>query len=312
MTGESFDQYSVPEGEGLYLANLFWYVMCRGCCAPPTKRNDGQRWNYVVGKNGHLERFNAWSHLVAFVLFVCYGIVRHVTFYRSSTAFAWATAAAAATAVTFLSSVVYHVTSPDVRISMLTRQLDFMAIYVSIAICSVADLAAVTRGFVNVPIVSIIDVPIAATVLALFFGFRRYELSCDDTLITEYGGCTYGVGLMRRWHTDADHAPLRQATSFAIASFYFTVVPAVLENSLDAGLILGLQAGALIVVIGGMLLDNVGGWPDSVWHRNPDGVPCTSFPRAGCALNSHAIWHLMAALGAVMTAVAREYAVFYL
>jgi hypothetical protein len=117
---------------------------------------------------------------------------------------------------------------------------------------------------------------------------------------------------MRRWHTDADHAPLRQATSFAIASFYFTVVPAVLENSLDAGLILGLQAGALIVVIGGMLLDNVGGWPDSVWHRNPDGVPCTSFPRAGCALNSHAIWHLMAALGAVMTAVAREYAVFYL
>jgi hypothetical protein len=173
-------------------------------------------------------------------------------------------------------------------------------------------LAAVTRGFVNVPIVSIIDVPIAATILALFFAFRRHELSCDDTLKVEYAGCTFGVGLLRRWHTDGDHTPLRQASSFAIASFYFTVTPAVLENSLDAGLILGLQGGALAVVIGGMLLDSVSGWPDAVWHKNPNGVPCTSFPRMGCMLSSHGLWHLLAVVGACMTAVAREYAVFNL
>jgi predicted membrane channel-forming protein YqfA (hemolysin III family) len=311
VMGESIDLYTVPEGKGLYLVNLVHAVMCRVCCAPPLKREKG-RWNYVVGKEGHLERFSAWSHLIAFLAFVTYGITRHVVYYRSSTSFGWATGAAIATAMTFLSSTVYHVTSPDARISMITRQLDFLAIYVSIAICSVADLSAVTRGFVNVPIVSIIDVPIAATILALFFAFRRYELSCDDTLRVDYAGCTFGVGLFRRWHTDGSHTPLRQASSFAIASFYFTVTPAVLENSLDAGLILGLQGAALTMVIGGMLLDNVSGWPDAVWHKNPNGVPCTSFPRMGCMLSSHGLWHLLAVVGAVMTAVAREYAVFNL
>jgi predicted membrane channel-forming protein YqfA (hemolysin III family) len=313
VMGDDFDQYHVPDkGNGLYLCDLVSAVMCRGCCEHPPIRERNQKWSYVVGKNGHLERFSAWSHLIAFVGFVVYTVIRHTVFYRSSTSFQWATGAAAATGVTFLSSTIYHITSADVRISMVTRQLDFLAIYISIAICSVADLAAVTRGFVNVPIVSIIDVPIAATILAFFFAFRRYELSCDDTLMKEYSGCSFGVGLMRFWHSDGSHTHLRQAGSFAIASFYFTTTPAVLENIDDAGIILGLQVGAFVVVMGGMLLDNFVGFPDNIWHRKPGGVPCTSFPYLGCALMSHGIWHILALLGAIMTSIAREYAVFTL
>ena len=94
-------------------------------------------------------------------MFGLYASLRHIFLSGTSVAFEWATGAAVSTAVTFLSSVVYHVTSPNPRLAMITRQLDFAAIYISISICSVADLAAVTRGFVNVPIVSIIDVPVA-------------------------------------------------------------------------------------------------------------------------------------------------------
>jgi predicted membrane channel-forming protein YqfA (hemolysin III family) len=310
VLGNAYDQYEVKDdGRRPYLLNLVYSVMCKGCCQEQPKKPKGQVWNYVVGKDGHLERFSAWSHLVAFVAFVVYTIVRHTLFYRDSTAFAWVTFAAAVTAFTFFSSVVYHVTSPDKHISMVTRQLDYIAIYMSIAVCSVADLATVTRGFVNVPIVSIVDVPMAATVLALFFAFRRYELPLDETWTEEYGGCTFGVGLLRRWHHDSDHSSLRQAGSFAIASFYFTMTPAVIANALDAQAILGLQAGALMVVVGGMLLDNVAGWPDNIWHRSKKGPPCTSFPYLGCALNSHGLWHLLALLGAVMTAIAREWTV---
>jgi predicted membrane channel-forming protein YqfA (hemolysin III family) len=312
VIGEEHDQYFVPEKPGeLYLKTLTYYVMCRGCCEPVGEVPAKRRWTNVLGLKGHLERFSAWSHLIAFFLFVTYAVVREVVFKRSSDAFTLATWAAVATSLTFLSSTIYHVTSPDPRISMTTRQLDFLAIYLSISVSSVADLAAVTRGFVNVPLVSIVDVPIAATVVALFFAYRRYELDCDQTLMHEYSGCTFGVGLLRRWHNDSDHTPLRQASSFAIASFYFTVTPSVLENSLDAWLILGLQAGALALIVAGMMLDNVSGWPDFSWHKGKK-VPCTSFPHLGCFVSSHGIWHVLAVLGAVMTAIAREWAVFSL
>lgn len=185
VMGKQHDFYTVQDkGNGRYLFDLVHAVMCNGCCQSNLRQKpEMQKWNNVVGERGHVERFSAWSHLIGFFAFLLYTITRHLFFYRSSTAFAWATAAAASTSVTFLSSMIYHATSPDVRIAMLTRQLDFVAIYMSIAVCSVADLAAVTRGFVNVPVVSIVDVPIAATVLALFFAFRRYELSCEDTLM---------------------------------------------------------------------------------------------------------------------------------
>lgn len=311
VMGGDFDQYHVPDdGSGLYLLQLVRAVMCKGCCQPQPHRLPGQKFNYVVGLNGHIERLSAWSHLFGFIAFAIYAAVRHACFYRSTTSFAWGTGAAAATAGTFLSSVVYHVTSPSIKISMLTRQLDFVAIYVSIAVCSVADLAAVTRGFINVPIVAIIDVPIAASVLALFFGFRRYELSCDDTLKEEYTGCTFGVGLIRRWHADGEHTPLRQTGSFAIAVFYFTITPAVVESSLNTGLLLGLQVCALVVVTSGMVLDNIGRWPDAIWHTSPRGVPWTSFPRLGCMIDAHGLWHIVALVGAVLSAVAREYAIF--
>lgn len=316
--GRDYDQYTVPRKEGeLYLWRLIYYVMCRGCCGSPADNHlppFPKEARSVLGPFGHLERFSAWSHFVAFFVFCIYGTVRHLAFYRSSTAFAWATGAAFITAITFLSSTIYHVTSPDPAIAQFTRQLDFGAIYASISICSVADLAAVTRGFVNVPVVSIVDVPCAAVVMACFFAFRRYQIECEETLLEEYTGCSAGgnLGLLRRWHSDGEYSPLRQSTSLAIAAFYFTVTPAVIENSMDASLILGLQGGALTIVIGGMMLDNISGWPDNVMHKRKNGVPCTSFPSCGCAITSHGIWHILAVGGACLTAIAREWAVFAL
>lgn len=248
---------------------------------------------------------------MAFVVFGLYASLRHIFLSGTSVAFEWATGAAVSTAVTFLSSVVYHVTSPNPRLAMITRQLDFAAIYISISIGSVADLAAVTRGFVNVPIVSIIDVPVASLILLLFFAFRRYELTCDDTFVEEYSGCTFGVGLLRRWHTDGAHTSVRFVTSFCLSSFYFTVTPAVLKNSSNAVLVLGLNAGAFILIGFGMILDNILLWPDDVWHKSSKGVSCTSFPRLGCALTSHGLWHILAFVGAVMIALGREYTVLY-
>jgi len=303
------DQWSVPGGKELHvcsrLRDLTHRVMCWGCCTLESSKHPMS----FLGDFGHLERFSAWSHLIFGIAFFTYAIVCTCRFTEDRTSESWAIAGAFSTSATFFSSTIYHVTTPDAAISVWTRQLDFLTIYTSLSINSVADLAAVTRGFVNIPVVSIIDIPLAASCLAIFFLYRRSWLTREETLITEFAGCTLETGLFRVWHGDGEHGPLRQAGSLAIAIFVFSATPAILSQ-LDgdhAGIILALQISAFSIVLFGMVLDSVLVWPDRSLARGAK-IPCVSFKYCGCGISSHGIWHVLAGVAAVMAVVAREYA----
>lgn len=303
------DQYRVlpdPSGKRSRLYHLWVSVLCHndtGFADLLRKRGS------LLGPYGHLERCSAWTHLVATFVFIGYAISCSVRFDTAIAAQTFAIIAAWTTAVTFFISVIYHVTVADVAISAWTRQLDFLAIYVCVPVNAIADLGAATRSFENVPTASLVDVPLSAAVLALFFAFRRAVKSAEKTSLTEFGGCTFSIGLLRRRHDDGAHTPLRQMTSFSFSIFYFTTTPAVIQRLGDHGyVVLALQLAGFFVMVLGLVADNFLIWPDRQM-ANGRKFPCLQWGNTcGCIVNSHAIWHMLSFISAVLGIIGREYA----
>ena len=209
---EENDQYTIQPGR-----NMCWAVLCN---------NDTGRKhpNSLIGDNGHIERLPSWIHLIAGIGFAVYSALRPLVITKEHTAAeTWTTAAAAAGSFCFLSSTAYHITSPSRRLAYFTRSLDFVGIYTAVAIGNVADYAIATRSFSNVSILSILDGPLAAVLVCLFFLVRRGLLPSADSWSTYLGGCTLKMGLMRRGHLDLAHTGARQATSFLLATSYTPV-----------------------------------------------------------------------------------------
>jgi hypothetical protein len=303
------NQWDVPGGDAGILDRLYilgYYVMCRGCCMPQS----GKHPRSLLGDYGHIERLPAWSHLIAALAFLGYAVSCSVRFSIENVVGAWAVAASWLSASAFLTSTIYHVASPDLKLSAVLRQLDFSLVYGSISTSALADLAAVTSGFRNVPVSAIVDVPIAAISLASFFLWRRSWLTLEDTMVLEHESFTVRPGLFRRWHSDGDHTPLRQAGSLGIAIAYFTSTPAIIANLGigNAGVVLGLQVSAFVLVVLGMILDNLIQFPD-YWLSRGVNVRCVAFRNMGCMLSHHSIWHLISIVSAIMAVVAREYAI---
>lgn len=272
---------------------------------------EGKLTSEILTATGHLERFSAWSHWIGALLFAIYAAVRPAVAESQSVAGTLATVTAWGAVFTLASSGIYHSTAPSKSISKWTRFLDYAAIYVGLILTSVADIAVSTRGFSNVPIETVIDIPIAGTLMILFFLWRRFTTNEDDTwsddkerVIQE---CPLGQGLFRRQHFDLNHTQLRYATSFLLAAGYFAWIPAafVSFDAPQAGLIIGLQVFGFLVLSFGMFIDRVLKWPDAFLGRGNAVVmrcePC------GCPANAHGVWHIVALISIVCTAVAREY-----
>jgi predicted membrane channel-forming protein YqfA (hemolysin III family) len=303
------DQYHVrddPTGKLSRLYHLWVSVLCHndsGFADLLRKRGS------LLGPYGHLERCSAWTHLIATIVFMGYAISCNVRFDSAIPAQLFAIIAAWTTSATFFISVIYHVTVADVSISAWTRQLDFLAIYVCVPINAIADMGAATRSFENVPAASLVDVPLSAAVLALFFAFRRAVKTAEKTSLTEFGGCTLSIGLLRRRHDDGAHTPLRQMTSFSFSIFYFTTTPVVIQRLGAHGyVVLALQLAGFAVMVLGLVADNYLLWPDRQMARGRK-FPCLQFGNTcGCIVNSHALWHLLSFVSAILGIVAREYA----
>ena len=292
------DQYTIPEGRNMCFAVLF--------------SNDTGRKHEksLLGRYGHIERSAAWVHLIGGVAFVVYAALRPSVITQEHTLpETMTTVAAAAVAFCFLSSTVYHVTSPSRRLAFWTRQLDYGAIYAGIAIGGLADYAIATRGFNNTALLSIVDLPLAALLTTLFFLGRRGLLPSEDTWQTYLGGCTASMGLMRRAHIDGTHTGTRQSTSFILAIAYLVTLPSLYSafGSENASIIFGIQILAVAVVVTGMVVDSYYVYPDDrlAAGKGPSWAVCK---RCGCIASSHAIWHGFSLLAAVQTAVSREYA----
>jgi len=281
---------------------------------PVSRKLNGQL-SSILGPTGHYERFSSWSHLAGFVGFGIYAVVRQVVAdNRSTVEGVFASVAAWTVACVFLVSSLYHATAADPAFAKVTRILDYVAIYLGLSIGATADIAAATRGFENVPIVTIVDIPIAAMLLILFFLWRRMRLPTEETWQEDFTTvppsveCTVGRGLFSKGHTDLHHSQLRQATSLLLTASYFMTIPAaVMTLGTDVAVpVIALQAVGFLLAVLGMLLDRIWEWPN---RSLVEGKQASCYPNScGCVLTSHGLWHLIALVSGACTVAAREYA----
>jgi len=273
----------------------------------------------LLGPTGHYERLSFWTHFVGAFVFAIYAIARHIVVHDGARVSGGLTVAAAWTiSAVFLTSSIYHCTAPDRNFSMVTRVMDYAAIYIGITVTTTADIAVATRGFLNVPTQTIADLPTAATLLIIFFVWRRSRLSGELTWtkheITSRSkdGCMLGRGLFSYGHRDLAHIQMRQATSLLLFGSYFMIVPAAMEvlGHGVARVVLALQVSAFVTVSLGMAIDRVFEFPDGSLVEG--SLTCLACPNTlGAVLNSHALWHIVAIFSAGLTVASREYALAY-
>lgn len=273
----------------------------------------------LLGPTGHYERLSFWTHFVGAFVFAAYATVRQVLVRDDARLAGGLTSAAAWTiAVVFLTSSLYHCTAPDLNFAMVTRVLDYAAIYIGITVTTTADIAVATRGFVHVPAQTIADLPASAVILIVFFVWRRSRLPGESTWtkheITSRSkdGCLLGRGLFSYGHRDLAHIQMRQSTSLLLFGSYFMVVPAAMEvlGHGVARVVLALQICAFVTVALGMAIDRVFEFPDG--NLVEGSMTCLACPNTfGAVLNSHALWHLIAMVSAGLTVASREYALAY-
>jgi predicted membrane channel-forming protein YqfA (hemolysin III family) len=269
----------------------------------------------ILGPTGHYERFSSWSHVAGFVGFGIYAVVRQIVAEnRATVEGVFASVAAWTVACVFLVSSLYHATAADPAFAKVTRILDYGAIYIGLSIGATADIAAATRGFDNVPVVTIVDIPIAAVLLIMFFLWRRMRLPTEETwqedftMVPPSVECSVGRGLFSKGHVDLHHSQLRQATSLLLTASYFMTIPAAVMTLGRAVAIpvIALQAVGFVLAVLGMLLDRIWEWPN---RDLVEGRQASCYPNhCGCVLTSHGVWHLIALVSGVCTVAAREYA----
>jgi predicted membrane channel-forming protein YqfA (hemolysin III family) len=297
---EQNDQYTIRPGK-----NMCWAVLCR--------HDTGRRHpNSLLGDFGHLERLPAWLHLVAGIGFAIYAVLRPIVITKDHTlSETFTTAAAGAGAFCFLSSTAYHITAPSRRLAYFTRQLDFFGIYLAIAMGNLADYAIATNSFQNVSLLSVLDGPLAAIIVCVFFWVRRGLLPSADTWSSYLGGCTLKFGLLRRGHIDLAHTGARQATSFLLAISYFVATPSLFNElgTSDASVILGVELACFAMLALGMLIDNAWVFPDDslAAGKGPNFLAC---PNLGCIASAHSLWHLLSVVAACKGTFSREYALY--
>ena len=283
---------------------------------PVVTEGNPSTWSELLGPSGHYERFSAWSHIVGTVAFLVYAIVRlaipknNVQVEQILT-----TVAAFGTVFVFFASSIYHSTAPDVELAFYTRFLDFFAIYLGIVLTATADIAVATRGFRDVPVVTIIDLPIAGTIVVVFFLWRRHRVNKEETWVEvpvnkQKQGCVFSDGLFSRGHYDLHHSQLRETTSLLLTSSYFMSVPAAVMTLDDttAAVVLTLQGVSFVAIVAGMVLDRVLRWPNKQLSEGKHRcMACPSPDGPGCVVTSHGVWHIVALLATAITFVAREY-----
>ena len=313
------DQYSIGDEQNPKTGcSRFWELFHGVACSNDVSRRRGTI-SSLLGPTGHYERLSFWTHFAGAFVFAAYATVRQVLVRDDARLAGGLTSAAAWTiSAVFLTSSLYHCTAPDLNFAMVTRVLDYAAIYIGITVTTTADISVATRGFVNVPAQTIVDLPASAVLLIVFFVWRRSRLPGESTWtkheITSRSkdGCLLGRGLFSYGHRDLAHIQMRQSTSLLLFGSYFMVVPAAMEvlGHGVARVVLALQVSAFVTVALGMAIDRVFEFPDG--NLVEGSMTCLACPNTcGAVLNSHALWHLVAMVSAGLTVASREYALAY-
>jgi len=267
-----------------------------------------------LGKNGHIERMNAWTHLVGAIAFFVFSFVRPFTGLDStSLSGRLAGYSSAVVVVTFAVSTAFH-TGGTVRwLAPILRVFDHGAIDVALAIACTTDISIVTLDLHDVPWQTVIDPVGVALVILVFFLYRRIVVPSEDTEIA-WGSCV--LGLFRVQHADFEYGALRSSGYICLSFGFVALIPAAIRNlSINASMILIICNGlSLFLLIFGLLLDNVLIVPD-VWYMDSKkkkakntGIVCHN-EACGCIMTSHAWWHVFSLFSVLVCTVGREIAI---
>lgn len=271
------------------------------------------RADSLLGPTGHVERMCAWTHVFGAVLFLGWALVRPATSLDSNSAAGLLSSySSAVIAMVFLVSTGFHTLGTVRMLAPMMRMFDHGAIDIGLAVASVTDMAIVTLDFKDVPWQTIVDAVGVAVVIMLFFLYRRLVLKREDTEIA-WGSCR--LGLFRLQHADFEYSALRSASYIVLSFGFVALVPSALKNlSTWASTMLILANGsALLLLIAGLLLDNVLVWPDVLYQeaalkRKKPPWACHN-KGCGCVMTSHAWWHVFTLVAITIQTVGRELAI---
>lgn len=282
-----------------------WYDACWRVLINNPPRGDAARRERVskrrqlsfLGQNGHIERMNAWTHVVGALAFLAFALLRPSLQLDSASLSGWlSTYTSVIVAVTFTVSTGYHTLGTVRWLAPIMRLFDHGAIDVALAVACTTDTAVVTLNFRNVPWQTTMDAIFVAVVILLFFVYRRAVLPPSDTEMG-WGDCR--LGLFRLQHADFEFSALRSSSYIVLSFGFVSLVPAALRNlTVDASNTLiacnGVSLGLLIL---GLLLDNVLLWPDVLYQnaakrRGQKPAPLCHDAQCGCMMTSHAWWHV--------------------
>ena len=294
------------------VASAFHRVLLRGCCAAGVEEEEGANaGRSLIGRSGHLERSNAWTHIAAFLLVFAFAAVRPFALGWTTTSDYLSLVAILSSAITFFISSMYHVlkTLPSVAAPILL--VDLCSIAISICASLVADLCATTRDFHNVPARSWLDPLAVSLIFILFFWTRRFLLPEEETLRELYaeddGGCS--LGLFRSNHYALEHTSLTMASKTILAFGWVLILPAAaasLETHAFVVWVAGASLSTFLLVLGS-LLDNASVIDNALVRGKGKCGPCAcNSTWMGCVFTSHTLWHVIAFAGAVLNIVCRE------
>tara|TARA_Y100000389_G_scaffold32168_1_gene27343 strand:- start:244 stop:1350 length:1107 start_codon:yes stop_codon:yes gene_type:complete len=342
VSPEASDTLQCVESEtDQYTVRNWWEAFQRVLCYNPPQSSDYEEYESIrkqrlrdslLGPNGHVERMNAWTHILGVLIFAIFSFVRPATVLDStSSAGRLSAASSAVVVVTFGVSVMYHTLGTVRHLAPVMRMLDHSSIYVSLAVTTTCDLAVVTLDFLDVPWQCSWDSVFVAAILLAFFSYRRLVL---DPSYTEVGWGDCRMGLFRFQHSDYSHSSFRSAGYLVLTLGFLQLLPVAFRN-LDPVAALSIvvcNTIGLVLLIAGLLLDNVLIWPDvlfkpfsltakvartlvkgdSEWMQKGRRKQPLDFcynPACGCVFTSHAIWHVCTLLSVLTLTVGREVAI---
>lgn len=277
----------------------------------PTPGHD--RSDSVVGATGHLERANAWTHLLASVLFAGWGLARVWLVDTHSLASQLSGVTIVIQSLMFAVSTVYHVYSTVPGCASVMRNVDHLAIYMAIGVAGAADAALVTVDFRDAPAHTLVDPLVAATCFGAYFATRRWIVPRDETRDFQFDDVC-SLGLFRVFHSDLEHGGLRTAGVSVLSLMWILMTPAAftnLELPVAVAYLVGRVLGLMMLVLG-VLFDNYYAVDRALADGDVDRVAfacgCAS-KRLGCVMTSHAWWHVASFFGTVVLTASREYGV---
>lgn len=269
----------------------------------------------VLGPEGHIERANAWTHLVACILFLGYAVARGWLVEQDSVTSQLSAVSIYVSALTFATSVIYHTFGTVPGLSGYMRDADILSIYLSMGVSSAADVALVTNDLDGVSAQSLADPLLAVATLGVFFTVRRSLLTSEETLTVQFEDYCR-LGLYRFLHSDLEHAGLRTGGMIAIVLQWVLLLPAALDNlsSEVAALYFAAHLFGAVTLVAGVIFDNAL-LPDKAlagteeyWERAGIACGCAS-KRLGCAMSAHAWWHVVALFAAIILTASREFGI---